>query len=91
MPVGPMIGLGTVTQKGGKVVHAWAVEGEMDPDTAVSNRFEIEWPPHSGKHETFPEFDRVAWFGPDEARRRIKDSQAPLLDRLEAIIPRTAS
>jgi predicted NUDIX family NTP pyrophosphohydrolase len=83
MPDGaPPIPLGTVTQKGGKVVHAWALEGDLDPDRAVSNRFEMEWPPRSGRRESFPEIDRVAWFDPDEARRRLKPTQAPFVDRL---------
>jgi predicted NUDIX family NTP pyrophosphohydrolase len=81
---GPVIALGSITQKGGKVVHAWAVEGDLDPAMAVSNSFQMEWPPHSGRSEAFPEIDRVAWFGPDEARRRIKATQIPLLERLEA-------
>lgn len=75
--------LGSIIQKGGKVVHGWAVEGDLDPALARSETFEMEWPPHSGKVEAFPEIDRVAWFGLDEARRRIKDAQVPLLDRLE--------
>ena len=82
-PATPAIELGSIVQKGGKVVHAWAVEGDLDPAEAHSNEFEIEWPPRSGKRESFPEIDRVDWFGPDEARRRIKPTQAPLIDRLE--------
>ena len=73
---------GSIIQKGGKVVHAWAVEGDLDPATAHSNEFEIEWPPRSGKRQRIPEIDRVEWFGPIEARRRIKPTQAPLIDRL---------
>src|SRR5690349_7308817 len=69
---GAPIALGTIVQKGGKVVHAWAIEGELDPAEAVSNRFEMEWPPRSGRRTSFPEIDRVAWFGPDEARLRLK-------------------
>lgn len=82
-PAAPVIELGSIVQKGGKVVHAWAVEGDLDPAAARSNAFEIEWPPRSGRRETFPEIDRVAWFEPDEARRRIKPTQVPLIDRLE--------
>jgi predicted NUDIX family NTP pyrophosphohydrolase len=74
--------LGTIVQKGGKVVHAWAVEGDLDPDGAVSNTFEMEWPPRSGRRATFREIDRVAWFAPDEARRRLKPTQVPFVDRL---------
>ena len=59
-----VIGLGTVTQRGGKVVHAWAVEGDLDPANAWSNTFSMEWPPHSGIVIEVPEVDRVAWFSP---------------------------
>ena len=79
----PTIELGSIVQKGGKVVHAWAVEGDLDPADAHSNEIEIEWPPRSGRRKRFPEIDRVEWFGPIEARRRIKPTQAPLIDRLE--------
>jgi predicted NUDIX family NTP pyrophosphohydrolase len=74
--------LGSIRQKGGKVVHGWAVEGDLDPATARSNDTRMEWPPGSGRWMTFPEIDRVAWFEPEEARIRIKDTQAPLVDRL---------
>lgn len=82
-PDGPLIELGSIVQRGGKVVHAWAVEGDLAPEAAHSNLIEIEWPPGSGRKQTFPEIDRVAWFDPMEARRRIKDAQIPLIDRLE--------
>ena len=82
----PMIELGSIVQKGGKVVHAWAVEGDLDPATAVSNEFEVEWPPRSGRRQRFPEIDRVAWFALDEARATIKPTQVPLIDRLEAAL-----
>jgi predicted NUDIX family NTP pyrophosphohydrolase len=80
------IPLGSIVQKGGKVVHAWAIEGELDPAAARSNVFELEWPPRSGRYESFPELDRVAWFAPDEARRRVKAAQIPLIDRLIAAL-----
>ena len=80
---GPLLDLGSIVQKGGKVVHGWAVEGDLDPSDARSETFELEWPPRSGKLVAFPEIDRVAWFAPEEARRRIKDAQIPLIDRLE--------
>jgi predicted NUDIX family NTP pyrophosphohydrolase len=80
-PVEPLA-LGSIRQKGGKVVHAWAVEGDLDPSTAHSNDASMEWPPRSGRRITFPEIDRVDWFEPAEARRRIKDTQVPLIDRL---------
>jgi predicted NUDIX family NTP pyrophosphohydrolase len=82
----PTIELGSIVQKGGKVVHAWAVEGDLDPVEAHSNEFEMEWPPRSGRRERFPEIDRVEWFDLDEARRRVKPTQVPLIDRLEASI-----
>jgi predicted NUDIX family NTP pyrophosphohydrolase len=85
-PAAATIGLGSIVQKGGKVVHAWAVKGDLDPAAASSNTFEMTWPPGSGRLASFPEIDRVAWFAPDEARRRIKSSQAPLIERLEAAL-----
>lgn len=78
-----LLSLGSIIQKGGKVVHAWAVAGDLDPAAAHSNIFRIEWPPGSGRQEEFPEIDRVAWYRPDEARVRIKGAQVPLIDRLE--------
>ena len=81
-PDGPAIPLGEIRQKGGKVVEAWALEGDLDPATARSNTFPFQWPPRSGRYITIPEVDRVEWFLPDEARRRIKDTQVPFIDRL---------
>ena len=78
----PPLDLGTIVQKGGKVVHAWAIEGDLDPTEAVSNTFEMEWPPRSGRREAFPEIDRVDWFTPVEARARLKPTQIPFVDRL---------
>jgi predicted NUDIX family NTP pyrophosphohydrolase len=86
LPDGPMVDLGQIRQRAGKLVRAWAVEGDLDSATAVSNTFEMEWPPHSGRRAEFPEVDRVEWFDPAEARRRIIEAQRPLLDRLEAAI-----
>jgi predicted NUDIX family NTP pyrophosphohydrolase len=85
-PAAPTIELGTIVQKGGKVVHGWAIEGDLDPATAHSNEFEVVWPPRSGRTERFPEIDRVEWFDADEARRRIKPTQATFIDRLEAAL-----
>jgi predicted NUDIX family NTP pyrophosphohydrolase len=76
------LSLGEVTLKSGKVVHGWAVEGNVDPARATSNEAEIEWPPRSGRRLAIPEVDRVAWFGPTEARRRIHPAQAAFIDRL---------
>ena len=86
-PSGPVIDLGSIVQKGGKVVHAWAIEGDLDPAEAISNTFDLEWPPGSGTRRAFPEIDRVAWFALDEARARVKAAQIPLIDRLEAVQP----
>ncbi len=86
VPAGALIPLGAVVQKSGKVVHAWAAEGDLDPALASSNTFQMEWPPRSGRVGTFPEIDRVAWFDPAEARRRIRDAQMALIDRLEAAL-----
>ena len=83
-PAAPAEELGSIVQKGGKIVHAWAIEGDLDPDHAHSNEVEIEWPPRSGRRRQFPEIDRVAWFDPEEARRRIKPTQIPFIDRLQA-------
>jgi predicted NUDIX family NTP pyrophosphohydrolase len=85
-PDGDPIPLGSIVQKGGKTVHAWGVEGELDPLTAESNTFEMTWPPGSGRRQSFPEIDRVEWFEPAEARRRVKATQIPLIDRLEAAL-----
>lgn len=83
------IGLGTVTQASGKVIHAWAVEGDLDPAAATSNTFETSWPPGSGRMQTFPEIDRVAWFSLPEARRRANPSQALFVDRLGEVLTAT--
>ncbi len=74
--------LGAVRLKSGKTVVAFACAGELDPATVRSNTFELEWPPRSGRRQAFPEVDRAAWFGPDEARRRLNPAQAVLVDRL---------
>lgn len=86
-PSGPLIALGEVRQRSGKLVQAWAAQGDLDPAEAVSNTFELEWPPRSGKVREFPEIDRVAWFDVDAARAKIIGSQAPFLDRLLEALP----
>jgi predicted NUDIX family NTP pyrophosphohydrolase len=94
-PAAPAIGLedlielGSIRQKSGKLVHAWAAEAEFDPAALDSNRFELEWPPRSGERREFPEVDRAEWFEPEEARRRIIAAQAELIDRLLEIRPYT--
>jgi predicted NUDIX family NTP pyrophosphohydrolase len=77
--------LAPVTQAGGKIVQAWAVEGDFDPTALQSNSFSIEWPPRSGRQATFPEVDRAAWFPLEIARQKINPAQAALLDELEAV------
>jgi predicted NUDIX family NTP pyrophosphohydrolase len=81
-----ILALGSVTQRGGKVVHAWAVEGDLDPADAWSNTFSMEWPPHSGIFIEVPELDRVAWFTPEAARIAMNPAQAALIDVLLAAL-----
>lgn len=77
-----LIELGSVRQKSGKVVAAWAGEADFDPATLRSNTFEVEWPPRSGERRSFPEVDRAEWFEPELARRKVLPAQAELIDRL---------
>lgn len=77
-----LIELGSIRQRGGKVVEAWAAEADFDPETLDSNTFTMEWPPRSGKQAEFPEVDRAEWFDPETAREKILPAQAELLDRL---------
>jgi predicted NUDIX family NTP pyrophosphohydrolase len=79
---GDFIELGTIRQAGGKLVSAWAIEGDCDPAALTSSLAQIQWPPRSGKTIEFPEVDRGTWFPLSEARERILQSQTPLLDRL---------
>jgi len=81
-PRGDFLPLGTIRQAGGKLVSAWAVEGDCDPAQIRSNLCTIEWPPKSGRKIVIPEVDRAGWFSLDEARERILKSQAPILDLL---------
>jgi predicted NUDIX family NTP pyrophosphohydrolase len=74
--------LGTVTLRSGKVVHAWACEGDADPAEHRSNLFSMEWPPRSGRIQEFPEIDRIDWFTPEVARQKLNPAQGPLIDRL---------
>jgi predicted NUDIX family NTP pyrophosphohydrolase len=86
VPAGPLIELGSIRQKSGKTVHAWAVEGDIDPATMSSNLIEFEWPPFSGRQKSFGEVDKWVYYGPADAREHIKETQAPLLDRLYAAL-----
>ncbi|MEO8664035.1 MAG: NUDIX domain-containing protein [Ignavibacteria bacterium] len=75
-----------VKQKSGKIVHAWTIKGNIDPDKIKSNNFEMEWPLRSGKMQSFPEIDRGCWFGVSEAKEKINQSQKALIDQLLNII-----
>jgi predicted NUDIX family NTP pyrophosphohydrolase len=77
-----LVELGAVRQKSGKHVQAWAGEGDLDADAIRSTNFELEWPPRSGRMQTFPEVDRAGWFDLDEARRKLLPAQVPFVDRL---------
>jgi predicted NUDIX family NTP pyrophosphohydrolase len=77
--------LGRVRQAGGKVVHAWGARGDFNIEQLKSNTFELEWPPRSGRRQTFPEVDRAAWFDLDSARRMILPAQQVFLDRLSGL------
>lgn len=81
-PDGDFLSLGKVKQPSGKIVHAWALEGELDVNRISSNTFTMEWPPHSGKMERFPEIDRGEWFDLDVAKTKITRGQRQLLERL---------
>ncbi|HFX18118.1 MAG TPA: NUDIX domain-containing protein [Flavobacteriales bacterium] len=75
-----------IIQKGGKKVYAWAVEGNLDPNSIKSNLFDLEWPPKSGQIQQFPEIDKAAWFDLPTAKEKMLESQQPLLEYLEKII-----
>jgi predicted NUDIX family NTP pyrophosphohydrolase len=81
---GEFVPLAPIRQAGGKIVEAWAVLAAIDAATIVSNEFEMEWPPRSGRKQSFPEIDRAQWFTLAEARKRINKGQVALLDKLEA-------
>jgi predicted NUDIX family NTP pyrophosphohydrolase len=86
-PDGPAEDLGEIRQKSGKLVHAWAVEGDLDASKAQSNTFELEWPPRSGNTIDVPEVDRAEWFTVPEARKKIMPAQLELLERLAERVP----
>jgi predicted NUDIX family NTP pyrophosphohydrolase len=82
-PQGDWIPLGFVRQRGGKTVHAWAFQGRLPPDFVLrSNRFEMEWPPHSGRHREFPEIDQAMFFPEETARRKVNPAQVEFIERL---------
>jgi predicted NUDIX family NTP pyrophosphohydrolase len=82
IPLESLVQLGSVRQKSGKVVHAWAAGGEFDPAELDSDTFTMEWPPRSGVEREFPEVDRVEWFDPAAAREKLIEAQAAFVDRL---------
>jgi predicted NUDIX family NTP pyrophosphohydrolase len=86
-PTGPFLSLGSVRQKAGKLIHAWAWEGNADPTHLTSNLMRTEWPRGSGRWLRFPEIDRCAWFDPHTARGKLNPAQAAFIDRLEAQLP----
>lgn len=83
---GEFIPIGSVKLKSGKIVHAWAVEGNIDHEAIVSNTFEIEWPPRSGKRVMVPEIDRAGWFDLTLARQKMNEAQAKFIDKLVSLI-----
>jgi predicted NUDIX family NTP pyrophosphohydrolase len=83
---GNFVKLQPVKQKSGKVVHAWAAEGDIDHENITSNTFEIEWPPRSGKRASFPEIDRAGWFTIDEAKLKINPGQVKLIEQLQHLV-----
>ena len=88
VPEGDFIPLSPRRQPSGKVVHAWAFEGDCDPATIVSNTFAIQWPPGSGRRQEFPEVDRAAWFPLDVAKRKLVSGQAGLVEELKDLLGR---
>lgn len=90
VPAGPLVPLGDGRQASGKIVTLWALEGDLDPASVVPGTFEMEWPPRSGRRQSFPEIDRVAWFGLAEAAERISAGQRVFLDRLAAALDAAA-
>jgi predicted NUDIX family NTP pyrophosphohydrolase len=88
LPDGALEELGSVRLKSGKQVLAFAAPGDLDPAAVRSNTFELEWPPRSGRMQSFPEIDRAEWFGLEAARARLNPAQAELIDRLEALLER---
>jgi predicted NUDIX family NTP pyrophosphohydrolase len=81
-PQGAFLPLGELVQPSRKLITAFALEGDFDPATFTSNRFELEWPRGSGRMQSFPEIDRAQWFAPARARKKIQPGQAPFIDRL---------
>jgi predicted NUDIX family NTP pyrophosphohydrolase len=85
-PHGPFLPLGTVKQKAGKLIHAWACAGDADPAQLKSNLMRVEWPHGSGRWRSFPEVDRFGWFAPGQAREKLNPAQGELVERLAALL-----
>jgi predicted NUDIX family NTP pyrophosphohydrolase len=83
---GPFVPLEPIRQRGGKIVHAWIVEADVEPAQVKSNTFSVEWPRGTGKLRSYPEVDRAEWFSLDEAAKKLLTSQRPLLDQLQAAV-----
>jgi predicted NUDIX family NTP pyrophosphohydrolase len=83
---GDFTSLGSIKQKSGKTVYAWAIEGDIDHETIVSNVFDLEWPPRSGKMISVPEVDKAGWFDVEIAKQKINPAQIPLIERLNNIL-----
>lgn len=81
-PAGEPLELGTVKNKGGKLIYAWALAGDLDLTAFRSNTFLLEWPPRSGKQREFPEVDRAQYFGIEQARLKMHPAELPLVERL---------
>jgi len=86
LPAGRFVQLTPVKQPSGKVIHAWALEGDLDATAIRSNTFTLEWPPQSGVHQEFPEVDRAAWFTIEAAKEKIIKGQTNFIDELQRII-----
>jgi predicted NUDIX family NTP pyrophosphohydrolase len=85
-PTGPFMALQSIQQKGGKIVHAWAFQGDCDPSSLTCNTFTMEWPPHSGQQKEFPECDRAEFFELETAKRKIKSGQEGLIEELGTLL-----
>lgn len=86
LPAGDFMELTPIQQKSGKKVYCWAVAGDLDPDTILSNTFEIEWPPKSGKRKSYPEIDKGEWFTIPIAKQKINERQIAFLEELEQLV-----
>lgn len=86
---GTLSALSPLTQPSGKIISAWALEGDLDATTVKSNTFSLEWPPHSGKKQEFPEVDRGGWFDIPAARVKLQSGQRGFLDQLQQLVTQT--